>query len=288
MENNSITFLNNSAKECNLCPRNCKIDRFGKKTGICGVNTLRYCAANLHYGEEPTISGNNGSGTVFFSGCSLKCLFCQNYPNSQYCYGKDISINELSKIFLKLQKKNAHNINLVTPTHLSFLIIPAIINAKKLGLNIPIVYNTSGYENLFILKKIIKYINIFLYDMKYSDNRLAAKYSGVVDYVENNRRSFEFILKSKKNRFNKDGIMQEGIIVRHLVLPNYIGNTLEVLKYLSPFKEQIYISLMFQYFPTYKAENYPKINRKITRAERSKVLKYFNALKFPQGWVQEL
>ncbi len=283
----SLKFFTRNALHCELCPHNCKINRFSEALGICGVNDLRISAWNLHYGEEPAISGKNGSGAIFFSGCSLKCRFCQNYPISQFKYGKNISIEELSHIMLSLEKKGANNINLVTPTHLSHLIIPAIELAKANGLHIPIAYNTSGYENPLIVENLFQYIDIFLYDMKYSSNDTAWNLSGIKNYVENNRKSFEMILESKNNIINK-GIMKEGIIVRHLVIPNHIDNTLEVLEYLSQYKEKIFISLMFQYFPAYKAVDDTSLNRKINKNEYDKVIKFFDKKGFSNGWVQEL
>ena len=166
----STKFFTKNALNCNLCPHDCSINRYSEQLGACGINNMKISAWNLHFGEEPVISGRNGSGTIFFSGCSLKCSFCQNYPISQFKYGKNIGIQELSNIMLSLEKKGANNINLVTPTHLSHLIIPAISLAKRKGLKIPIAYNTSGYEKPKIIKNLFKYVDIFLYDVKYSSD----------------------------------------------------------------------------------------------------------------------
>ncbi len=284
----TLDALSTCAGECRLCPRECGVDRYGNNTGYCGINSMRISAANLHFGEEPPVSGSGGSGTVFFSGCSLKCAFCQNYPISHFLYGKDKSAGELANEFISLQEKGAHNINLVTPTHISFLAFEAVREARARGLRIPLVYNTSGYEREEIIGHILPVTDIFLFDVKYADNTLSSRFSGAEDYVENNRASLERILKSgKKNRF-AGGILREGIIVRHLVLPSCIDNTIDVLNYLSGFKKQIYLSLMFQYFPANKAAEMPDIARKVSREEYGKVLKHFESLKFSKGWVQEL
>ncbi|MCK5600106.1 radical SAM protein [bacterium] len=279
--------LNKIAENCSLCPLNCGVDRLNGELGACGVNSLRISSINLHHGEEPPISCGSGSGTVFFSGCSLNCFFCQNYPISALKYGKEFSEEELIEELLLLQDRKAANINLVTPTHLSHLIIPVIAKAKKNGLSIPIAYNTSGYESPAILKLIDPMIDIYLYDMKYSSDQLAIKCSNVTNYVENNRESFQILIRSN-NEIIEEGKMLKGVIIRHLVLPGQLNNTFEILEYLSAFKEKLHLSLMFQYFPAYKAADNPEFGRKISYDEYNKVLEQFDRLGFEKGWVQEL
>ncbi len=224
---------------------------------------------------------------MFFSGCSLNCFFCQNYPISALKYGKEFLEQELVEELLLLQDRKAANINLVTPTHLSHLIIPVIAKAKKNGLSIPIAYNTSGYESPAILKLINPMIDIYLYDMKYSSDQLAIKCSNVANYVENNRKSFQILIKNNAEVIEEDKMLK-GVIIRHLVLPGQLKNTFEILEYLSAFKEKLHLSLMFQYFPAYKAADHTGFGRKINYDEYNEVLEHFDRLGFEKGWVQEL
>ncbi len=280
-------------RKCNICPRNCLVSR-GEKKGFCraGIN-IKMASQNVHYGEEPPISGTNGSGTIFFSHCNLGCKYCQNYPISHMGYGKEISIEELSDIMLKLQNKGAHNINLVTPTHYSVFIAWAIILAKKNGLKIPIVYNSSGYEKEEILNFFhdFKIVNIYLVDMKYGYNDLAIKYSNVKDYVEKATLSIKKMLLSVGYlKCNKEKIAKKGIIIRHLVLPQNFLNTKKVLDILSEIVDvkKIHISLMSQYHPAYKAYDYKELSRKITKEEYQKALDYLEYKGFKRGWIQEI
>ena len=281
--------MNEILKSCELCPHRCKVDRLNGKIGRCkATNKIKIALVSLHKYEEPCISGTRGSGTIFFSNCNLKCIFCQNYEISSEGYGKEITIEELADIFLKQQEKGANNINLVTPTMYVCQIIEALKIAKKNGLNIPIVYNTNGYENIETIEMLNGYV--YLPDFKYANNELAKKYSGIDNYFE---IALKAIIKMKEqvgeNRFNKDGIIQKGIIIRHLILPNYIQNTKNVLNYIKQYiGEDTYVSIMAQYFPTYMAKQDEKINRKINKKEYKEVENYIYLLGLNNGYMQEL
>ncbi len=276
---------------CNICPHKCKIDRNKGQTGRCkATNKIKIALYSIHDFEEPCISGKKGSGTVFFSNCNLNCIFCQNYEISQEGKGKEITIEELAKIFLTQQSKNVENINLVTPTIYVPQIIQAIKIAKKEGLKIPIVYNTNAYENIETLKMLEGYIDIYLPDLKYFDNNIAKKYSKVENYFEVATNAIkEMIRQVKEIKLNSDGVMQKGIIIRHLVLPNNIENSKKVLKYIKEnLPQNIYVSVMAQYFPTYKAKQNEELNRKLTKEEWKEIEKYVEKLEFENGYIQEL
>lgn len=282
--------VENILKECTLCPHNCKVNRIDGAIGRCraGKNP-KVALANLHYFEEPCISGENGSGTVFFSGCNLACKFCQNYKISQEYLGKEKSIEELSKDFLMLQEKGANNINLVT----GFMYIPQIVSALKLakenGLEIPIVYNSSGYESLDGLKLLNGYIDVYLPDFKYFDNVLAEKLSGIKNYKENAILAIKEMYKQcGKPIINENtGLIEKGIIIRHLVLPNYIDNSKDVLKWIKENMPDCLVSIMAQYFPTYKAIDMEDIGRKLTQKEYEIIEKYVFKLDL-DGFMQDL
>lgn len=280
-------------KKCNICPRSCLVSRKMEK-GYCHANVnIKIASQNIHYGEEPPISGNRGSGTIFFSYCNLGCKYCQNYPISHFGYGKEISIDELSDIMLSLESRGAHNINLVTPTHYSVLVAWAVILARKKGLKIPIVYNSSGYEKGEILDffKDFNIVDIYLVDMKYGYNDVAVKYSGVKDYVEIAILSIKKMLSYVGYlKCNKEKIAKRGVIIRHLVLPQNFLNTKKVLDILSSIVdvEKIHISLMSQYHPAYKAYDYEELSRKITEKEYNEAVNYLNYKGFQKGWIQEI
>ena len=277
-------------QNCTLCPRNCKKDRLSGEIGICGADSdIRVARAALHMWEEPPISGTNGSGTVFFSGCSLSCVFCQNSDISHKRNGKKISRERLSEIFLELQEKGAHNINLVTPTHFIPDIAEALDNAKAAGLRIPIVYNTGGYENVETLGLLDGYIDIYLPDFKYERKDIALKYSHAADYPEKAKLALsEMVRQTGKPTFDKNGIMQKGVIVRHLVLPWYTNDSMNVIKYLySTYKDDIYISIMNQYTPREAIkEIFPEISRKLTTYEYQKVVEYAKSIGVKNGFIQ--
>lgn len=244
----------------------------------------------MHNFEEPCISGEKGSGTIFFSNCNLKCVFCQNYRISQEGLGREISIDELAKIFIDEQNKNVQNINLVTPTMYVYHIIEAIKIAKKNGLKIPIVYNTNGYENVETIKKLKGYIDIYLPDLKYFDNRLALKYSGVNNYFEKATAAIKEMYNQVGSPIlDENGIIKNGLMIRHLVLPGNIQNSKDVLKWINDNMDgKVFVSVMAQYFPTYKAKDFPEINRKLTKEEYSEIEKYLYKLELNNGYIQEL
>ena len=275
--------------KCEICPRKCKVNRYEKK-GYCRCDDkVRIALVSKHYFEEPCISGRNGSGTIFFSNCNLNCIFCQNHDISQGGKGIDVTIERLAKIMLEQQERGANNINLVTPTMYVEHIIKAIDIAKKNGLNIPIVYNTNGYEEVETIKKLNGYIDIYLPDFKYFTNELAIKYSKAPNYFE----KVTFVLLEMQSQFDEyvfDGeIMKKGMIVRHLVLPNHIQNSKNVLKWIKEnLREDIYVSVMAQYFPTYKAVGDELIGRKLSFSEYRKIEQYFYGLDIKNGYIQDL
>ena len=278
-------------KRCELCPHNCKVNRLNGEIGRCKCkDKVKIALASVHYYEEPCISGKNGSGTIFFSGCNLNCKFCQNYEISQLGKGIEITIEELSDIFIKQQNKGVNNINLVTPTMYVYQIIEAIKIARKKGLDIPIIYNSNGYENIETIKKLNGYIDVYLPDLKYYDDEIAYKYSGINNYFENAKSA---ILEMQKQvgapKLNENGIIQKGLIIRHLVLPNNIENSEKILRWIkSNINEEVYISIMAQYFPSYKAKQMNDINRKLSEEEYAKIEDLVYELDIKNGYMQEL
>lgn len=277
-------------KDCTLCPRNCHVDRLSGKKGYCGVTGALYVArAALHMWEEPCISGRNGSGTVFFSGCSLGCVYCQNHHIARAKSGREITTERLSEIFLELEGKGAHNINLVTPSHYALHIMDAIDRARAKGLRLPIVYNCSGYEKTDALKRLEGYVDIYLPDFKYMDRGLAAKYSNCPDYSKHASEALkEMLRQTGEARFDRDGIMQKGVLVRHLMLPGYLEDSKRILEYLyGTFGNQIWISIMSQYTPMPEVRAFPEINRKVGAKEYEELVDYAIMLGIEQGFIQE-
>ncbi len=280
-----------SIEKCNLCPHRCLVNRKNNEKGFCNSDSsLKIALTSVFYYEEPCISGKNGSGAVFFSNCNLKCVYCQNYKISSGGKGDKITIEDLANIFIDLQNKKVNNINLVTPTIYALQIKEAIILARKKGLNIPIIYNSSGYESIETLKELNGFIDIYLPDFKYSDNKIALKYSGISNYVENAKMSIlEMYNQVGLPKFNKEGIIQKGVIVRNLILPNNVKNTKEVLKWIKDnIGKDAYISIMAQYFPTNRANIFPEINRKINKKELSMIENYIYKLGFDNGYIQNI
>lgn len=278
----------NYFKNCNLCPRNCNINR-EKEHGYCHANNkLKIARAALHHYEEPCISGTNGSGAIFFTYCNLKCIFCQNYEISTKNIGKEISIEELSDICLNLQNQGANNINLVTPTHYIPLIKEALIKAKNKGLTIPIIYNTSSYEKVSSLKLLEGLIDIYIPDLKYKSEILGKKYSNAPDYFNITTKAIkEMHRQVGKPKFSKEGIMQKGLIVRHLAMPENEKDSKEILSYLyNTYKNNIYISLMNQYTPIRKTK-YNELNRKLSKKEYYNLIDYAISLGIENCFVQE-
>ena len=274
------------SEKCNLCPRECNVDR-RSSNGFCGVSDkVKIAKAMLHFGEEPPISGERGSGAVFFSGCNMRCAFCQNFKVSHCGFGKEISVERLSEIFLELQEKGANNINLVTATHYADQAAKAIEIAKPY-LKIPVVFNCGGYEKIETLKMLEGLVDIYLPDVKYFDEALALRYSGAKGYFERALAAVEeMVRQTGKYVVDEKGLMEKGVIIRHLILPNCYKDSIMLFRHLAVFKDSVLISLMRQYFPCGKAECFPEINRKLTTFEYRKVLDECEKLGF-DGFVQE-
>ncbi len=270
-------------KLCSLCPSRCKVDRT-KSHGACGSSAkIKIAKYYLHPFEEPPISGTKGSGTIFFTGCSLKCVFCQNFELSRNLRGKEISETELAEIFKALEEQGAHNINLVNPTHYS----DKIVNALKIYRpNIPIVYNTHGYEEINVLKEIDPYIDVYLPDIKFFSPELSFKYTGKKNYFEKASKAIEF-MANKPIKFDASGLMQSGTIVRHLVLPCGVENTKNIIDWFVKIKDKAYFNLMSQYTPFGDIENYPELKRKITNREYQAVLDYLISKGIENGFFQD-
>ena len=270
--------------KCNICPRNCNINR-NEKSGFCGQQNLKIQKAMVHIFEEPIISGTNGSGAIFFSGCNLKCLFCQNYQLSHQGKGTVISVQNLVDIIKKLESKGVHNINFVSPTHFSNLIVEALKIYKP---KIPIVWNTGGYEKPEIIESLKGYVDIFLFDIKYFSSDLSKEYSGAQDY-------FKFAIESLKKAREivpqdiiENGIMKKGIIIRHLVLPRASSDSVKILDELNKnFGNKIIISLLNQYTPCFKAKQHKILKNKVTSLEYKRVVAYAIKLGFVNAYEQE-
>ncbi len=276
-------------EKCDLCPRACGVDRKNGKLGYCGVGSFpKVASINLHHWEEPPISGTGGSGTIFFSGCTLRCIFCQNYPISQMGVGREMSIVELACGMLDLQKRGAHNINLVSPTHQMAAVVSALVKAAEEGLSIPLVYNSSGYESVETLKLLDGIIDIYLPDIKYSDPEIAGKYSGASDYVVRNREALiEMWNQVGPLRTDDAGIAVRGMMVRHLVLPENLAGSKDCLSFLAGrLGPRVWVSLMNQYFPAHKGPFHPPLDRKITQEEYEAVFEAMTDLGIVNGFVQ--
>ena len=277
-------------EQCVLCPHNCKVNRLEGQIGRCKCNDkIKIALVSLHRYEEPCISGKNGSGTVFFSNCNLNCIFCQNYEISHFGKGYEVSVEKLAQIFLEQQEKGAHNINLVTPTMYVIQIIEAIKIAKSKGLNIPIIYNTSSYENVETIKMLKGYIDVYLPDLKYYSNDLCTKYSKVDNYFENASKAIKEMYRQVGTpEFDDEGMIKKGVIIRHLILPNYTQNTKHILKWIKDnMPEDVYVSVMSQYFPSYRAVDDDKINRRISKREYKTIEDYIYFLDLKNGYLQD-
>ena len=280
-----------SLRHCELCPHRCGVDRLSGERGRCRSGAQPVVASRyLHPWEEPPISGTRGSGTIFFSGCTGRCVFCQNYPISQLGVGREIDIEGLAEVMLDLQRRGAHNINFVTPSHWAAAILAALPLAVERGLRLPLLYNTSGYERVETLRWLEDVIDIWLPDSKYADDDVARRLSGLPNYVEHNRAALlemyrqvgpELVLDDK-------GIARRGMIVRHLVLPGGLAGTGQVLAWLvDHLSSQIHVSLMGQYFPAHTCVQDPLLGRKVTEAEYSAAFAALSAAGLENGWVQE-
>lgn len=275
--------------KCTLCSKECKVNRTNGQIGFCGASDkMEVGRAALHHWEEPSISGKNGSGTVFFAHCTLGCVYCQNRSISRR-HSKSVIVDEnrLAEIFLELQQKNAHNINLVTATHYTFGVCKAIDLAKQKGLCIPVLLNCGGYEKTETIKLFNKKIDIYLPDFKYYSSYYSEKYSNAVDYLETCEKAIdEMVKQTGKPNFNKDGILQKGTVIRHLMLPNMLSDTKQVLRRIAEnWGDNVLVSLMRQYTP-FDMANFPELNRKITDEEYNEAIEYFEMLGL-SGYLQE-
>jgi len=274
---------------CKLCPRECGVDRLGGEVGFCktGVNPV-VSSRNLHHGEEPPISGYSGSGTVFFTHCNLKCVFCQNYPISQIGAGDEASVDELADMMLYLQDAGAHNINFVTPSHMVAAILSALVIALGRGLKIPLVYNSSGYDSLRELELLDGVVDIYMPDAKYSDNKAAKRLSGAEDYVEVNRAALkEMHRQVGVLAMDDDGVATRGLLIRHLVLPENLAGTEDFMRFLAEeVSKDTYVSLMSQYFPANKAAQYPEVDRPINKNEYRQALSAMQRHGINYGYIQ--
>lgn len=280
--------MNELLKCCTLCPRNCKVNRY-EKSGACGANAnIKLAHYSLHEWEEPIVSGTNGSGTVFFSNCNLKCIFCQNSEISELGYGKEISNDRLTEILLELQEKGAHNINLVTPTHYVPQIIDTIKQIKNKKLKIPVVYNTSSYENPFTIDLLDGIVDVYLADLKYYDNALGEKYSHCKNYFQVASAAIDKMYNQVGNPVIENNLIKKGLIVRILILPGEIDDAKKIIKYLyNKYGDNIYISLMNQYTPMKKFVDFPNLNNKLKDSEYDDVIEYACNLGVTKAFIQE-
>lgn len=285
--NKKKSFFESLLSSCYICPRNCKVDRTQKEIGFCGAQKCaRVYSAFLHYGEEPVISGDKGSGTIFFSGCNLKCIYCQNYKFSHSHKGETVTPKDLAQMMLKLQSQGAHNINLVTPTHYFPQIMAALLIGYENGLNIPIVYNTSGFEKEEIITQLNGIIDIYLSDFKYICNDVADKYSKAKNYPEHCTKSTKEMYSQVQDSYQENEILKKGLIIRHLVLPGLIGFSEKILNWIKTNTPKALVSVMFQYQPYFKAKKFKEINRKVNLDEYKKIKKVVSELEL-DGWVQD-
>ena len=285
-----MKFKEQMLRKCNICPRNCKVNRLLGERGYCNTGVkIKVAKAYLHQWEEPCISGSNGSGTVFFSNCNLKCVFCQNHVISQDGVGQEISIEKLSEIFLNLEKKGAHNINLVTATSYTPQVIEAIDIAKEAGLCIPVVYNTNSYENVDTIKALDGRIDVYLPDLKYYDDKYAIKYSKAPDYFKYATKAIEeMVLQVGKPVFDQDGILKKGVIIRHLMLPGLLFDSKKIIEYIyRTFGDSVYISIMNQYTPMHEANKYEEINRTLKEEYYDRFINYCYDLGIRNAFIQE-
>ena len=277
-----------SVGSCDLCLRNCKVDRLRGQTGFCGeTSDITVYSSGPHHGEEPPLSGSKGSGTIFFSGCNMGCVYCQNYKFSQSGEGKRIKILELSRMMLQLQAEGCHNINLVSPTHFVPGILEALSQAFRDGLELPIVYNTGGYDSLHVIKALEGVVDVYLPDMRYSSDAMAGKYSSSPGYVANNRAIVKEMFRQVGSLEEDDGIAVKGLVIRLLVLPGDISGTKETLRFIaSELGREVHISLMSQYYPAHKASSYGELSRRVNRGEYEEAVDTMKSLGMHNGWVQ--
>jgi len=275
---------------CEVCPRKCGVNRLEREKGFCRSDEeVIISSYNTHFGEEPPLVGYFGSGTIFFTNCNLKCVYCQNYPISQLGNGNKVSLSELAKIMLALQKRKCHNINLVTPTHFVPQILRSLKSAIKMGLSLPIIYNSSGYDSVNALKLLDGVVDIYLPDARYSDNEIARKYSAAPNYFEIMKKALREMYRQVGNlTVDKTGVAHSGMIVRHLVLPKGLSGTKKIMHFIArEISPHTYISLMAQYFPTYQAGQFPPLSRRIDKEEYKEALQALKEEGLENGWFQK-
>ena len=277
-------------KECNICPRRCGANRLAGQVGACQAGFLpKVALASLHQWEEPCISGERGSGTIFFSHCNLHCVFCQNYTISQENFGKELTIEELANLFLKQEERGAHNINLVSATQFLPQVHAALTLARALGLNIPVVHNSNGYESIEMLRMMDGLIDVYLPDLKYYSDAYATKYSNAPGYFQHTTAAILEMHRQVGNpTFDQSGLITKGLIIRHMMLPGLLRDSKEILRWIKDnLPLEVYLSVMAQYTPMYKASDYPELQRQVTEKEYDALVDYFCDLELENGFVQE-
>lgn len=275
---------------CTVCPRRCGVNRLKGQIGFCGVSgKAKVGSHNVHLGEEPPISGTRGSGTIFFSGCNMRCRYCQNFPISQLGHGREMDAKELAEMMLTLQSKGCHNVNLVTPSHLVPQILEALACAWDQGFDLPLVYNSSGYDSVDSLKLLEGVVDVYLADMRYSNDDPAKEFSSAEDYVEVNRQAIREMYRQVGNlAVDERGLAKTGLIIRHLILPHDIAGSACTFRFIKrDISPDAHVSLMGQYFPSFEAGECVSINRKITPAEYETAVESFFASGLSKGWIQE-
>jgi putative pyruvate formate lyase activating enzyme len=273
---------------CRVCPRECLVDRPGGELGECGMPArLKVSSANLHFGEEPPISGVDGSGTIFLAGCNLHCVYCQNYPLSQLHHGEFYSTARVASMMLNLQKKGAHNINLVTPSHYVPLLMEVLLTAYRSGLKIPIVYNSSGYDSLDMLRLLEGIVDIYMPDMRYADSESSEKYSDAADYPEINQQAIKEMHRQTGVLKVINGIAVSGVLIRHLVLPEGISGSKKIFRFIAgEISRETYVAVMSQYFPAYNAYLHSSISRRLTSEEYETSISEFEQAGLKNGYIQ--
>lgn len=277
-------------EQCHMCPRDCTVNRNKTSLGVCNAgNEIKIARVSLHHWEEPPISGINGSGTVFFSNCNLKCVFCQNHEISQNGKGKEVSIQRLSDIFLEQQESGAHNINLVTPTHYALQIREALKISKEKGLHIPILYNSNGYESLNTLKALDGYIDVYLPDLKYCNDKYAIKYSKAPNYFKITSQAIKLMYSQVGSvQFDENGMIKKGVIIRHLMLPGLLFDSKKIIDFIfKNFGHDVYISLMNQYTPMYKTSQFKEINKVLNPKLYDSLIDYCVSLGIKNAFIQD-
>jgi len=277
-------------ESCRLCPRKCKVNRLKGEFGFCKAGLAPMVSSfHAHFGEEPPVSGVRGSGTIFFTHCSLKCIYCQNYPISHLAEGRKVSIKELAGMMLKLQMEGCHNINFVTPTHYMPQILEAVFLAREAGLNIPLVYNCGGYESLEALEILDGIIDIYMPDMKYSDNAVSIEYSSASDYFEISKKAIKMMHDQVGDLNVEKGIARKGLLIRHLVLPDGNAGSEKIFDFIvSELSPRTYVNIMAQYYPCHLAYKFPRLSRRITRREYLDTLNLAKEKGLSDGFKQVL